>query len=1027
MKPNHSKLLLNMVHLLLVLALAGGLGAILYIAYGFLQEVQESGPSGIRLLPSSSGAPTRGPGHTLSRRNIDPELSALPDLPSTTSLPDSGSQRVQQQERPGSEAVSPTPPERDPADLTPTNAVWQIGRFNGRPEGRNDWDVSDEFGMRSAPGSVHHVYRVDECPAFVEPGQTLVLHLPPLPSGLFELNVATTGEMTPPTVFREFAYADFLSNRMRIRWNDRLVSQRWYPPLSYITEVLIFPDWLARSGENLVALENPGDKSIPLDAVWIAPHRQGLHPFYCELEEGHWLNRKESSWVRNVSVSVPLPPDRPEIRAPVLSPADLRPPASRRDLLANWPIAMRRLQALADRNVAELGSLRVWHNKLQKAARREMMISVELPTRITNPPALETAAYAFGDLIHTWYIPAQNPPDAVTEAILRHVPDARIVPPSSSGMPPRHISRLSWQRGSVSPSWLIPIMEQGQVFRAFFSPPFTSNPPPPPWTVRRLRPPSTAYRQEKHGVDSDDLLGAAAEFLMASDAALRVSAAHPGSPFFPAADGRPSLLWNAIKPLFRFAGPDHRKTLINLVPGNPNVFLRDTYWAAAGNGTDSVHVLIRNRISYNGQDVRIDVPVPWTGATLAVEHALPSSWDQAPGANRPTGTRLAATPLSTGIGSPKRGRVTLPLTLAGFQVIELYPGDENPPHRTIRAPQRIGFAHVRDQDGLFQVVETPLPVWWARKKACAAVRSLWAGSGKTEISVPVRATRGNITDWAPRRHSTLKRKAEFIDLVPLYEESVHLRFDEEEGGIAQVGRASYYASSIQDAELLGLWIRLNCPEAVAAPTPGVRQPTSARFFMGNSRIRQQMDLKLNTWLLAVSDIQYWKEGRSEQRPGICFWPDPTESTAFELEVNAIEAFRRKTPDGTPLNPADLFTAENESGNVSLLIIGRSGKPARVSQRFSRAIDAAKLNRIVDRALLVSADSPEDRPPELVPCAIKYFSAAQLLSVFVPEMPPPPSISFRSEIAETFPVVANRLDSPETGAVLFTLNHDVSAP
>jgi hypothetical protein len=133
----------------------------------------------------------------------------------------------------------------------------------------------------------------------------------------------------------EYLDRDLFNHRnLSVRWNDHLIWQRWLPPVFSITRAAIPPASLSNES-NLLVLENHGTQDLPLDAVWVEPIPTEGSPFYVSLEDAQWLNRSDSKWVKNTTLTLSLPSGTFKW-SPASDFANVDPPLTPADLPNHW-------------------------------------------------------------------------------------------------------------------------------------------------------------------------------------------------------------------------------------------------------------------------------------------------------------------------------------------------------------------------------------------------------------------------------------------------------------------------------------------------------------------------------------------------------------------------------------------------------------------------------------------------------------------------------------------------------------------
>jgi len=948
---------------------------------------------------------------------LDDDWGSLPELV----VPEEAPQRV--------EAVPPAAPpqpeenaatEESVPELPPKgrvwelpDALWQAGLLNGTPAHEKDTISFQEYGESDRTDAVLHVRSPQECPAFLQPGQKLILHLPGFETGLYTVHVATTGG-TASSVREEARDKERHNQRyLSIRWNDHLIWRRTVSPVHAISRA-VPPPGMIQPDSNLLMLENEGKAVLPLDSVWVSPFSYGEHPFYVAAEQAEWLNRTHAPWIKHVVVEVPLIPTtasqaRPDPGTRFTSPTSVSETQGR------WPDAMRRVHALVKQEHPSVPQLRTWHQRIGHAVARGMMVDVRVEPSPDTKGDLSPALWAYGDLVHRWILPSGRQSASLEREIRSRIPDARIV--KMSGQDRGTLSgqnRFAWwdsqyaiQRGSMARDYFDEKLSQEDLGHRLD-------------TLVNVRALFFAYMGYKLAWHSDSFYQVAGEYLMESGQALIVHGLHPGGPYFPAGNDHPSLLWAYTKSMFRFGGPDHRQGLANLT-GDSNVLdLRRTTWAVADNQKDSVQVLIHNSIHLNGKRVNLELPLPWEGSTRVVLHHTTSQWNGRAAAPETTLTRNVINPhtFSTQDGK-NRNWVSLPVTLSGIQLVELHP-EAYVSRRNIQAPAEVGYSFLMETDQLFEVSTTPPPAWWSRNKLGAHFYPMWRHSGDVTYQVEVPATRDEAVDWAGKQQAHISVEQTYEAVTPLRENSTRFRFGTGDGKIARVMRAGYHRSRTYKGETIGLWIRANRPPDFKAKVDLFHAKPQTHFYMGKLPYRQRIDVEYDKWYFITSDAEIWRSSVSRHEPFLVFWPgDPVDGNP-EIEVNSFEVYQSRL-ENTNLTPGECmgFVRETEDGNVHVLVLGRPGQAAFWRQRLPFQVDPKRMRHVVDKELLTTADTPEEDPPEVVRHHIDYFEDSRVLEVGIEQIPQPPSESHMKVIEATFPLLAKDIRNHQLGAMLIS--------
>jgi hypothetical protein len=478
-------------------------------------------------------------------------------------------------------------------------AIWMAGVIGGGPPGVKEEYLFEEEAVPEVV-SVIHITDPAELPSFIAPGQRLVLHLPGFPTDTYRVTVATTGG-DPETLKEEFLDREkFFHRSLTVRWNDHLIWQRWTPPVFSIARAAIPLNSLSDES-NLLVLENSGTRVLPLNAVWVDRVPNEGKPFYVSLEDAHWLNRADSGWVRNTRLSLTLP----TVESSWEPPKNMRassPPMTIEGLPGAWQETLLRYRHLGEVSPELAEAFRPWMWKAAQAVSRGMMPSIEvrMDSSYVAKNTFPAAAFVFGGLFHSWFLSGNLSTVESFDLVRELSPGSQVISSSSRAGADYHtIVRFPQSFSGL-------LKEYATTYRRYFDGQLDkegleSN----LGATLTLRGLFRGYDWNKQSYHSDEFFSAAGDYLMVNDRPLVVHGGFPGSPFFPAGDDTPGLMWHYLKPLFRFGGPDHFKGIANLTPDSPGSGIGRSSWAMASNGRDSVQVLVRNHIGLNDRRVNL--------------------------------------------------------------------------------------------------------------------------------------------------------------------------------------------------------------------------------------------------------------------------------------------------------------------------------------------------------------------------------------------------------------------------------------
>jgi hypothetical protein len=959
-------------------------------------------------IPHPPTTPTATPNPGLSEEWADlPELTSVEDfsIPQNThiSIPTPG----QKTSYPVTNSVFP--------NLEIKDSIWTGGQLNGSPSGKENEAISgEEYDISERMDSVIHITGSELIPPYLQPQQRMVIHLSGLEPGFYRVNVATTGGEAG-TIKEEYLDIDKLAHRnLTIRWNDHLLWQRWLPPVFFITRVAVPPSKLTPNS-NLLLLENSGTQPLPLDMVWVDRVPQTGDPFYVSMEDAQWFNRSDSKWVRNTTITLSLP----EIDTTWLPPKDFSATSAAQtpsELLEKWQEVLVRYKDLQNQapNIAE--AFHPWMQKTYQAVMRGMVPSVAIKSSPNSDQevSLKLAAYLFNGIYHTWILPSSLTESDYTSEIKKRSPNTRIFSAGSN-----QSSEIDSQITARYPQPFNALLnEHAAKYRRFFD--GEQNQASLEKSLKEslvLRALFRGYNWSKQSYHSDEFFSAAGDVLMVNDQPLIVHGGFPGSPFFPAGDDTPGLMWHYLKPLFRFGGPDFHKGIANLTSDSSVMKgIGRTSWAVASNGSDSVHVLVRNHIGLNDSRVKLEVPVPWTGPSRVMHHSVRSSWSIP--SNPPQPNLDRRNPEAT--GKDNTGWIEMTFNLEGIQLFEISP-EGSQFSRQIEAPERIGFSELEEVKNLFHVSRHAPPPWWSRMPMGAHFFAYWRYSGNVSLNVDVAATRDKAPDWAPFQSVHIAVPEEVKAVSPLRDTSTRFRFDEPIEGVAQVLRAGYNRSSTYKGEVMGIWLRVHPPPGFKRKFDPFHAIPHTQFYMGKMPYRQLIDVEYGRWYFISSKADLWRTSISRYSPYLVFWPANPEDGNPEIEINSFEMYQVKLEDND-ITPSQCmgFIQEDSDGNPQILILGIPGKPAYWRQRLPNLIEVNRLTHAVDRQLLTTAETPEEDPPELVRHRVTLMEDSKILEIEIEKMPASPSPEHLRKIEQTFPLLRNVVTKRNLGVFLMEM-------
>ncbi|MCH8514677.1 MAG: hypothetical protein LAT83_23895 [Kiritimatiellae bacterium] len=769
----------------------------------------------------------------------------------------------------------------------------------------------------------------------------------------------------------------------------------------------------------MFSIYNAGTRTVPLDAVWIEPLRLGETPFGVIFRNAEWLNRSNAVWVRQVLVEVPMPRETEKhFELPTLQHT---PPTDTSDIWERWQGASERFQELVEMEHPHVEVLRSWIPILRQALDRGMVPSVFVSIgHFRKTQDLDAAAYVFGDIIQTWAFSRGSRPAQAKLQLEAHIKNPtiyagrRVDSDVLSPMPldawqnfdyRYHVGRFRtlYFLGNISYERML-----SGTTRQYLNLQFA---------------PLNAYHHHDRNFHTLDFHKSLVEGLMFSQHAAIVRGGEPGGPFFPDGSDKGDHHWKLLKHVFRFGGPSHRKSHGNLLPANPNLDLGHAHWAVADNGKDSVHVIINNSTNRNGTDAVLEVPLPWSGPTRVLHHRVATTWSRSTASEIVSDNSLLEAEAFTR-GEFDETKVSfrswfkMGLKLEGMHLLELSPADAPPPQREIRAPDTVGYGALQETDRLFTVSRRPPPPWWAREIAISHHRANWHTFGRATLRVNVDATLGDSPDWEGLRGFHRAQERTFPGTSPLLDKSTRLSFPEDANETRPFVYAHFNPNLMRNADMIGLWVRAHRPPDFQPPPDWSRAVPVARFYMGKFPERQRIEIDYDTWYFISSPAEHWRGGHYRHRPRLVFQHDPETAQHPILEINAVGAYTLTTKGQEGDTPTLGFVQETESGELAILILGEPGSKGYWRQRLDRVVDPEKFHHVIDEALMVSGDSPDDPPPEEVRANLQIQEASRVLEIQIEAMPPSPSPQLMEEIRTRFPLISQRLRRGNLGAVLW---------
>lgn len=907
------------------------------------------------------------------------------------------------------------------------NAVWQAGNLNGLPA---DFDMpypDDEYRQERNFSKSLHLRHPSEFPPFLEPGKVLVIHLPKLPPDLYILHVATTGGNEEEEQDLGFYKTEAYERRvLRIRFNDYLLWQRSLAPFHAVSRVVINPNKFLET-ENLITLENPGTHPLPLDAVWLSPQHPVDYPIFVALDKGEWLNRSESKWVRTVILHLAAPTTMPtqesetEESPPQKSaslPDDQIIPANHpEDFPKAWKRVQLRYSLLKELGHQDLEALNSWVRPLQDALQRGMYPVARISGDNETQASLDTAVFLFGEVISMWTLPDNKQADEWEKEIKKRVPTATVLKNRTQHNPDSsfHLeTRTVWQGMDLS------IREGKETALEFRSNqkarihPFLNK-----QALYLRHPYQDSFRPQSVNQESSWIFSSIAEWTMLRNRAVLSQGGGPGGIYFPDGSDRTGKYWQTIRPVFRFGTPFSTPGVANLIPtdsGQRQVF---SYWAVAENDSYDVQVICSTPFGNTAGKVVLELPVPWSGPTRILHHSTETHWKRGKAANQSSiEVQTEAVKIQYPGQSSAKGWVRYEFAQKGMHVLELQPmGIQG--YRNINAPVSIGFGKLAKTKNLFNIEKGPPPPWWSKMELGRQSPMFWAGTEKVNLETDVPATKGGTPDWVPQIgfHNPVPKTYKAV--APLSNISSRFQFLDPGASTPQAVRMSFKQRIAQKADAVGIWVRAHRPPGFVSEFDSFNAIPSTRFYMGKLPLRQKIEIEYDSWHFISSPAHFWEDSKTEYDPTLIFWPDEDQKHQPILEVNSFAAYGLQLEEGVEKSGKCLgFARKRENGGWAFLIVGSPGKTAFWRERLEVFIDAESIQHVEDVTLRITAEHPDDPPPENVDYTMNWQEHAFLLETQIPRMPPSPTDWYRKRILEDFPLIGHQLNNPKLSAVLF---------
>jgi hypothetical protein len=879
--------------------------------------------------------------------------------------------RYSQPEEPGAEA-GVVEPAGDESTLMGGNtaatrpggqALWGVGRFDGRPEHERDDRVEGEFAVLRAKTPVVTIRESSDFPQRIDAGQSFVIHLGDLPRAPLVLRVGLTTQAGDGRTFGP----DTKARRLRILVNGQPVWRRWFVDGHAMLDVYV-PSTCIESESNILVIENEGLQSVAFDALALERLVPG-GPVLAALTGAQRLGGAQAADVPQTVLRLATPLGVP-VQAAAATSAAVAAPRDLADAIRFWRAVAPTAPGMADEEGARRRAQ--WDEAVTAALRRGMMPIAEIDG--SGEPA-DWAYYAqrYGGALQAWIVSSED----AARTLREWIPGARVygrawfLLAEPQGATTSEFDAIFFSTHTEAFGGRVDRRAGArrlQFLRAGMTPPELGG---------RFHPPASLGDISAQRRNALYVVWTTMQWWMTGGDSVVAQGGEIGSDFFPDVSGEPGPAWEAVRRLFSLGEGTPRRLPCAVVPAAGDEPLADSHWVAAENGPELVTALLMPGYPDRGRSVRLLLSVPWTGPTQGVIDGVRGlfNWQGGdPAPREPRAVGLTAAPskptAEDRLLEGARGHVELEVELDEFVRVRLWPTGRPPPERRRaleRMPpeRRAGPETVR---GVFRVRRDPPPSG-VRYEVLRAARYSAGPTGGAHTSEVRTATRGSFPSQRIDDTFAARGTVEVRNVAPWEEESLFVTFrpDEQAHGFrlfaAQHGWRGAWGI------MMYARARLTDPPPVR---PGVPPPKPPSFWFGTPVRRERIEVPLEQWVMITAPYEgFWRRGENEAHVHI--WPDMGETRGVELEINGCTAIYLTDNERRELGVARAAMAWSEDGRkLWLLIESEPGRPAVWQGRMERPIRIAGARTVA--------------PERLAGVRVRHRDVAQMLEVHLPLMP-----------------------------------------
>jgi hypothetical protein len=892
--------------------------------------------------------------------------------------------------------------------------LWQVGKLNGLPRDGMDKLVESEYSNVSVDGEVVHIRKPEDFAQILASKQTFVVHVGKLKYGDGILKLAVNSARP----FAGVAPCDYDNRRVQMLWNNTCVWWRWIPNGHTIMEVFLPGDQIEPE-ENLLTIQNEGQESLCLDALWIESLKPGPRMF-AALESGNAIGRNPAAYAPVCLIKLPTPPAGTGTldRTSMESLPKRKRPSSAAEAVAEWKTLQEEAGAGSLLEDSQKATDKLWQGEIFKALQRGMLPVVETGVQGTND-VWSLWAQRYGAFVGHWVLDGAASEAGEVEALLRQrIPDVAIMRAGSPD-PDDHEAETENLLVSQNCSYWGGRMDSILGQRRLTS-----------WSTGRSRrePPDDGLRlapcfilwadvlfQRKHAAM---LTEGMMQWWMAGGNKVVVAGAEPGDVFFPDGSGIPATSWNAARLLLNFGNGSAQRSICNVVCRDRNGALGDTYWAAACDSTQSVSVALFSGERDPDREAQVSVPVPWMGRTRCVIDSVRLHERKAD--PEILARKVSELDIAPELLGEKRfarksatGYAQFPIKLASVQLARLTPEAGRDIQRRIHLEDAREKSKPPLVQGLFQLSAKPLP-------ADRRIIPLRAADGLAEaLSVRdsrkvTEATVGSFSTCDLRPGAIASQTVEVRNVAPWEPRSIWVapgrRGDSNDAPSAV--RLYWDAGRLAEAQTDAFWVRATLTLSKSGSLPG---RSEASFLMGTCEKRERLVVKPDRWGLFVFRIESLRNRDGGLPSYLTVWSDPEIASGIGLEFNGFVGLSDQDEKGQELSPVRAQMRLNEKESELLIALyGESGRPAYWHGRLPDPVEIEKVTLSDDSAVMCGLAKKGEQAEGDIGCRYEYNKKSQVLQVAIVSFPAASSPSVLSA-QQAFPGLAPLLEKGTNGA------------